>query len=543
MSQQTANSPDTQSIITTDRIIAARRGMYNAINLLTFDSLRMMIDNFKYGTLDRMARTQQAICERDDTIVNTVLKRKAAVQRMDYVIHLDPEAMGDPAKEAEANRHKDQLEFFFKHMRATDALDKDTVGRFNLLKSQMMNAVLYKFQVHEVIWRPMPGALDGQDGLTATFSAAPLQFFENRTGEMKYIPWEGAYDGVPFENTGLLPNWMVTSGPWLSQALSIAYMYKQLALKDWVFYCDRHGSPAVVGSTSAPYGSDIWNQFLTAMERVGQNLSAVVYNDGVADNGIKAIDLGATGELPYPKLVERMDRAMAAILMGGDLSSLSRDNNAAGSNPQMDESVKLEDTDAELISETLNLNICQKVIEWHNGPGVIPLAMIQIVSPKKKDALKEIAVDTFLIGAGVKLGVDATLVRYDREAARENEEVLKAPVAPTNGKTVDNTGKAEDDSDLSNERGDVHQGTLKENGLRAFATAQARAMTPLWDRLDAVFHVSEMGDNEFIVALQKLNEDIPRLQKQMMRLQQPGRVLGGTMGAAMVNGMAEAEVA
>lgn len=536
------SGPGTPSIVTDQRILQYKRARYNPIKLLTFENLATQMDWFEYGTLDRFARTMDAICQRDDTIKNTLLKRKAAVQRMDYVIHLDPEAGDDDALKAEAEKHKAQLEFFFKHMRVTDAIDKNMIGRFNLLKSQMMNAVPFRWQVHEIVWKPMPGAMNGADGLTATFNAVPLWFFENRTGYMRYIPWEGSYDGIPFDNDSMsLPNWCVTAGPGLGVALSIAYMYKQNALKNWIFYQERHGSPATIGKTKAPVGSEQWNELVAAIKEIGQNFSAVTY----LENEIDSISMTTQGELPYPLLVERMDRAIASILMGGDLSSMSKDGNAAGSNPQQDESIKLEDADAEMLSETLNMNICNKVIEYLNGEGTLPLAYIQIVSPKRKDAAKDVLVDTFLLTMGAPLGVEATLARYDREPPQKGEAVMRGPMQPqklgADGKPVPD--QADEEASMANERGDAQGATLRENGVRAWADAQERALAPLFDRLDAVFHVLDGNDDVAAqVALRNLLRDIPAIQSLAMKFGQPKNVLAGVMGAGILNGMAEGEM-
>jgi hypothetical protein len=70
---------------------------------------------------------------------------------------------------------------------------------------------------------------------------------------------------------------------------------------------------------------------------------AVVLSNG---EGIEAIDIKGGGDLPYPKFVERSDRALARLWRGGDLGTMSKDGDAVGSQPQQDETEALEEDDA-----------------------------------------------------------------------------------------------------------------------------------------------------------------------------------------------------
>jgi hypothetical protein len=55
---------------------------------------------------------------------------------------------------------------------------------------------------------------------------------------------------------------MVTVGEGLMFSCAIAWMFKNLPLKDWAIYCNRHGMPGIKGTTPAERGSPEW----TAME-------------------------------------------------------------------------------------------------------------------------------------------------------------------------------------------------------------------------------------------------------------------------------------
>ncbi len=87
--------------------------------------------------------------------------------------------------------------------------------------------------------------------LTATFRFAPLWFFEARSGPLRFLPDELAYEGVD-----LAPGqWLVTATDGLMESCSIVYLYKHLPLRDWLIYCERNGMPGVRGVTEAAPGT------------------------------------------------------------------------------------------------------------------------------------------------------------------------------------------------------------------------------------------------------------------------------------------------
>src|SRR6185295_17625048 len=86
--------------------------------------------------------------------------------------------------------------------------------------------------------------------------------------------------------------------------------------------------------------------------------------------------------LPFPALIERADRKIAALFRGADLSSMSSNSGeGTGASLQKDEEEILDRDDASIISETLN-EVERIVIAWHFGAGTEPLAGIKIIVPK-----------------------------------------------------------------------------------------------------------------------------------------------------------------
>ena len=240
------------------------------------------------------------------------------------------------------------------------------------------------------------GNLD--DILTAELRFVPLWFFENRSGRLQFLklPLGGA-NGEPLEPGG----WMITKGDGIMEACSIAYMFKNMPLKDWVAYSDKYGTPGVLGQTNAAKGSEAGEALKAAVASFGQNWSGVVYGaDGAIKEPISLITAQGEGTLPFPPLVERMDRALASLWRGSDLRTLSADNK--GASVQEGESDILLQDDAAMVSETLQLYIDRWVI-WQKF-GVRPLAYSMIVVPETKNVALDLKIDELLLKAGARHG-------------------------------------------------------------------------------------------------------------------------------------------
>jgi hypothetical protein len=111
-----------------------------------------------------------------------------------------------------------------------------------------------------------------------------------------------------------------------------------------------------------------------------------------------------------------MDRVMASIWRGADLSTISRDR-GYGASLQEEEARILETQDARMISETLNQTLDRWVLKYLFGEAVVPKAYFHISLPEKENTAQDLAIDQFLIEHGVQLDTVKTLERYGRTAA------------------------------------------------------------------------------------------------------------------------------
>jgi phage gp29-like protein len=371
-----------------------------------------MLDEFTRGYLRTAALAWESIEQRDDVVKGVSLKRKKSVARLNWeILTLD--------QSDEAILQKDALEYFYGNLHVTGAYDKNEYGGFGLLVKQMMDAVGKKYAVHEMIFEtndlfhsnaiptPFPK-------LTATFRFVPLWFFENTSGQLRFLENDYALEGVPLERG----SWLVTVGDGLMEATAIAYLFKHLPLRDWLVYCERNGMPGVKGVTDAVPGSPQWNAARDAVEDFGAEFSALM-SQGTT---IEAIDLSTKGDLPYPGLVDRMDRAISALWRGSDLSTFSR-SSAVGASLQADETTILLEDDANMISETLNEQVDRLVIRYLFG-DVYPKAYVRLITATSNNGKDEIAIYRTLYEMGVPLAVEDIREKFGLPTPNSSENIL-----------------------------------------------------------------------------------------------------------------------
>jgi DNA topoisomerase-1 len=137
---------------------------------------------------------------------------------------------------------------------------------------------------------------------------------------------------------------------------------------------------------------------------------------------INLIQAGMSGDGPFAPMVERMDREITSIIMGADLATMSRAD-GAGASLQGDETDDLIDGDCEWVSEVFQRRLDARVLEWHFGVGVEPLAFFKLSPPSNVDIEREMKVDDHVTKFGVKLSVADLAERYARSHDEAAEEI------------------------------------------------------------------------------------------------------------------------
>ena len=381
------------------------RGRMAPLRGLDPDRLASAIDGFRAGSLGPLARVVAEFELRDDTMKSCSRKMRAAAARCPHQV-LIREGVG-ASDRGRAEEHRRALEGLWARARATDALVRNQRGGFRLLLKQMMDAQSFGFAAHELVWRPRPdGSLD------LTLVRVPLQFFESRTGALRYLRDPNLWEGEEMAEG----EWMVTAGDGVGIAASIAAMGKRLSLQDWLLFSERCGQPGLHARTDAKQGSEQWENLVAAVANFGREWGIVTDRTTEVDT----VTLANGGTPPYPGLVERMDRAIATLYRGSDLSTLSADGGSVGASQQGGEAEILEQDACEMLSETLQEQVERPFVRYVFGDDE-PLAYIQVSPVSRPDLDMEMKIDQHLVSLGVALSKKEALERYQRTEASPDD--------------------------------------------------------------------------------------------------------------------------
>ncbi len=411
------NGSSDQSLVTSQRRYLAMMNRYSLAKL-TASTLVQEINNFHAGTLRAFAQRMESIEQKDDVLMSVIPKREAAVKRMKWQVLVNEDV---PVEDKEtADEHRKALFHFYNNLTCTHAMDANLKGGFSTFVELAMKCVGYKWSAFETIWKPET------EGLTAEFSFVPLRFFENTTGELRFLPSDFASYGDALQPNG----WVVFCGPCLLEPCAANYLIKDLARTSYLIYCQNQGMPGIVGKTKAAYLGEQWNAFNTAL---GELLAGNTLLMGEGDE-VSKLDLSATGQLPFPALIEEQNQRMATLWRGGSLGTVgtSTGPEQRGVVLQADEEGKLAADDGQRISDTLNQTIDKLVIEWTFGEGVKPLAYVKIAPPATIDVDRDIKTFEFLASKGVELGKQQLREHFSVSEPGDGDEIVN-PAQPEAG--------------------------------------------------------------------------------------------------------------
>ncbi len=506
-----------------------KRSRYNPLRQLTPQYLSNVIDQWRNGYLRDFSLMADAMRRRDTQINVALHKREKGVARHGFQVLIRQGLTED--QKAQAEKHQRALQYFYDNLTVSDVMEQNIRGKFRLLVEQMMQAIGDRYAVHEIVWQPSIDSITGEPRLTAEFNYVPVWFFEATTGKLRFIQH---YFGTIMGEEMAPDEWLITVGDGLMESLSVCYLFKYTAMDSWAAFGERFGTPGIHGKTSAPKGSDQWNNFVQALQDFGQEWATVTNLDSV----IELIEAkGSAGTLPFPELRETMDKAIATVVRGGDLSTMSsgKGSMGRGASLQGDETELLEQDDAQLISETLE-RVSEIVIRQLFGDE-LPLAVIKIMVPEKKNNDDTIAKLGFLVNSGVPVGVDYARKELGVPPPLDGEETLQQNQQVAQIIAADKPSPQVALANALIHQVDAGAAVFQRNAARKLTKAQAEAIQPVLDRIAAL---KELPAEDFAAGIQKLRNDLPRLFAEA-RLHSPdiAAVWEQVLGTALVDGLAD----
>jgi len=462
--------------VSAERVKIEKQTRFNPLRSWTPDVLTRQLEAWARGELGELAWVMEWIERHDDICQAVAPKAKAAVSRHGWEVMLREEI--SEADRGLAEEQKDALNGFYQRVEAGHAVEADERGGMRLLIQQVMDGYGKGYSAHHVVWKP-----DSARGLGAELVHVPLWFFEAKTGRLRFLENQWSLDGVDLDGMGGPGAWMISRGRGVMVACAIARMFKMIPLQDWLTYCDRHGMPGFIGKTTAKKGESGWEQMAGAVSSMGAEFGAVI-KEG---DSIEVLDLTASGQIPYPDLIDRMDRATVMLWRGGDLSTISRGGGSVGSNPQLEEQDDLDADNAAWVAETLDRQLSRQVLDYYFGPESPALAYLALRTKTRDDVRLDLAVVKAAREAGIELSRKWFVRKFglveadpeDEGDAMVEETGDKKPEtrdqrSEARDKKPETRGKTAANADLG---GDA-RGLLR-NGIAAAAGVRARELAPI----------------------------------------------------------------
>ena len=370
------------------------------------DTLVTAVTAYHAGNIAQLAKIVDAYERQDDVAATGRMKRDASVARCEHTVLIEEGHEDDPR----AQLHRETLQRFWATIRCTSAFNRAERGGIRLLKKQMMGARSIGWSAHNILWNTDGGSL------RAEFVQIPMWHFENLTGELRFREHVTDWYGVPLWDGG----WLINSATPIGPAVALACCAKRMSLQDWMLFSERAATPGLLGKTAAAPGTEAWNNLCEMLRRWSRAWTGAVDKD----TDITPVNLN-TGTPPMPQLVERMDRAIAALYRGADLSTISK-GEGLGASLQGEESDMLESDQCAEISEALHEQVDRLVIRYMCGDDE-PLAYIWIEPVSKPDVASNTQIDDHLAKFGIRLSKRDMLQRYGRAEAADEGDALEPP--------------------------------------------------------------------------------------------------------------------
>lgn len=376
--------------------------------------LTLYIESYEDGNFAHLPPILRKMEERDNTWKIAALKTRKAVSSRPWRCEPLSGYETDPAAKEQA----DILTKFYSRLQMSDIRTRNVKHAMRKLIESAMRSYNDGWSVHELIYTPRP---DGS--LAAEAIAVPLHLFRIDKGNF-CLDVGGTL--TELDQGG----WLTVQGDGVGVACAVAKMFKTISLADWLVYSGRCGHPGIHAKTSAQKGTQQWTDFKAAVAKFGKEWSAVTGLNDV----IEKVDLSVSGQLPYPAMVELMDRAIAALQRGADLSTMSAGSGAGdGASLQGGESDLIMCDNCAMITDAFRSQIDTTVLAWHYGPDAEIKAGFSIETPQPDTVDRDLKIDTFMRDSGVKLSRKDALQRYQRteaDPADPSDTPLVAPATP-----------------------------------------------------------------------------------------------------------------
>jgi len=305
--------------------------------------------------------------KRDDQVAATWGSRQDAVIQADWYV--------EPGGEKRLDK------------KAADFLREQLQGiQFDDVTKKMHYGIFYGYAVAECLWAP-DGANVALDEVKVrnrrrfAFDGAGrlrMKTHSNPTGELLperkfWVYSAGAdHDDAPY-------------GLGLGHYLYWPVFFKRSGLRLWLIFLDKFGQPTAKGTYPASATPQEKQNLLAALQSIHTE-SGIIMPEGM---DVELIEAARSGTADYADLYEKMDKAIAKVILGHTGSSESTPGKLGGED--MAEAVRddIVKADADVVCASFNASVARWLTEWNYPGAAIPRVWRSLEKPEDLNKIAE----------------------------------------------------------------------------------------------------------------------------------------------------------
>jgi phage gp29-like protein len=301
----------------------------------------------------------------------------------------------------------------------------DVLADFNYdaARGVLLSGLVMGFKPSEVMWDYSEGAV----WIREMIGRASRRFVFDKERRLRLLTLKNMVEGeeLPDRKFVVFTNTSDNGSPYgdgLGRMLYWPVWFKKNAIKFWLIFADKFGSPTAVGKY--PAGTDKVQQdaLLGAIEAIQQE-AAIKIPDNMVIELLEATRSGTVNT--YEGLCDYMNSAIAQVMLGQTLTSDIGDKGSYSAS-QTHEGVRQDyiKADADALCLCLNESLIRWIVDY-NFPGVTKYPKVWIRTEEEKD-LKPLAErDQILLNMGARITHAYIHDTYGIPEPDSNEELLQ----------------------------------------------------------------------------------------------------------------------
>ena len=293
-------------------------------------------------------------------------------------------------------------------------------------RKTLLSGIVLGFKPAEIMWEYS----EGQVWIKEIIGKASRRFTFDLERNLRLLTIRNMIEGEEVPDRKFIVYTSVSDngspfGDGLGRLLYWPVWFKKHAIKFWMIFADKFGSPTAIGKYPPGTPQAQQDDLLSAIDAIQQE-SAIKIPDNVAIEFLEATRTGSVNT--YENLCTFMNAAISKVLLGQTLTTeIGSTGSYAAS--QTHETVR-EDyikADADSLSAALNAQLVRWIVDY-NFPGITAYPKVWIRTEPEKD-LKPLADrdKLLIVDMGVPVGTQYIYDTYGIPKPEDSEELITAP--------------------------------------------------------------------------------------------------------------------